>query len=337
MTKANVRLREENRLVTIEVTGSDKPEVGDDIRRKWQTLVDLVAEIFHVPSGLVMKVNRKDIEVFIRSETPGNPYEAHARERLGSGLYCETVLGKDSMMSIPNALRDPAWHDNPDVSLEMVSYLGLPIKWSDETMFGTICILDNKERTYEGREIALMGMFREIIETDLRLLETNHKLSIASKTDPLTGLWNRQCLCDAVKERTGEGPSGKDMFSVAMIDLDTFKSVNDTYGHRTGDLVLSRFADFLKKQLGKDVFLGRYGGDEFVAVFDGMETRQAQARLDAVLEAMASDPWFMAYSLSFTYGVVMRNALDDDGMDMLDAADKIMMHKKKDSMGSASS
>ena len=66
--------------------------------------------------------------------------------KLNTGLYCETVMATRSPLHVPNALNDPDWKNNPDVELDVISYLGIPLIWPDGSVFGTICVLDGKIR-----------------------------------------------------------------------------------------------------------------------------------------------------------------------------------------------
>mgnify|MGYP001953189988 CR=1 FL=1 len=65
-----------------------------------------------------------------------------------SGLYCETVIKSGKQLLVPDALADKDWENNPDVELNMISYLGFPILFPDGNPFGTICVLDNKKNAY---------------------------------------------------------------------------------------------------------------------------------------------------------------------------------------------
>ena len=110
--------------------------IPDDVLAKWQSIVDTMAALVDVPTGLVMRIVGDQIEVLISSEGKSNPYIVGASEHLlGSGLYCETVIRSGGRLLVPNALHDPHWKDNPDVKLNMLSYLGLPITWPDRTPF----------------------------------------------------------------------------------------------------------------------------------------------------------------------------------------------------------
>src|SRR5437762_9883442 len=119
-------------------------EVPSEIVRKWQEIVDLLAEVMRVPSALIMRVEPPNIKVFVSSETKGNPYEKNEVACLDTGLYCETVMKTRQPLLVSDALRDAEWQSNPDIKLGMISYLGVPIVWPDGEVFGTICVLDKK-------------------------------------------------------------------------------------------------------------------------------------------------------------------------------------------------
>ncbi len=145
-------------------------QVPSEIVGKWQAIVDLLADIMHVPSALVMKVEPPNIMVFVSSESKGNPYEQDEVSSLNTGLYCETVMKTRQPLLVPDALLEEEWESNPDIKLGMISYLGFPIAWPDGRLFGTICVLDNKRNEYSEPYRKLLLQFREVLQTDLRWL-----------------------------------------------------------------------------------------------------------------------------------------------------------------------
>ena len=142
----------------------------------WQGTVNVLAQIFDVPAGLIMRVLPSEIEVLVASRTRGNPYEHQEKAGLNRGLYCETVMATRSPLHVPNALEDPEWRDNPDVKLNMISYLGMPLIWPDGSVFGTICVLDDKARPYTQLYQDLLQQFRRIIERDFELIARTGEL-----------------------------------------------------------------------------------------------------------------------------------------------------------------
>ncbi len=153
------------------------PEIPEATRRTWQEIVDIMAGIIGIPAALIMRITGPDIEVFVASGTEANPYRAGSRERLaGSGLYCERVIRTRERLLVPNALADEEWRANPDVKLNMISYLGFPVLWPDGSAFGTICVLDDKENAYSELFEKLILKFRDLVQAGLELIHMNRVL-----------------------------------------------------------------------------------------------------------------------------------------------------------------
>ena len=147
-------------------------QLPSEVIRKWQEIVDLLAEIMHVPSALVMKFEPPNITVFLSSESKGNPYEQGEVASLNTALYCETVMKTRQQLLVHDALAEEEWKSNPDTKLGMISYLGFPIAWPDGRIFGTICVLDNKRNEYSEPCRKLLLQFRDVLQADLRWLTT---------------------------------------------------------------------------------------------------------------------------------------------------------------------
>lgn len=152
-------------------------KITDDVIRSWQKTIDLMAEVMNVPAGLIMKVNRDTIEVFVKSSNKQNVYEVGERADLNTGLYCERVMDTKETLIVSDALADPNWKDNPDVSLGMISYMGMPIMWPEGEIFGTICVLDAKYNKYTKQQRLLLEQFRIAVESSLAVIYNQEKLN----------------------------------------------------------------------------------------------------------------------------------------------------------------
>jgi PAS domain S-box-containing protein len=156
----------------------DTIQVPSLIIHKWQELIDLLAEILHVPSALVMQVEPPNIKVFVSSESEGNPYERGEVASLNTGLYCETVMKTRQLLLVPNALVDPAWNANPDIKLGMISYMGFPVAWPNGDIFGTICVLDARRNEFSELYRKLLLQCREVLQADLKSLQARNELEL---------------------------------------------------------------------------------------------------------------------------------------------------------------
>lgn len=147
-------------------------DVPLEILKKWQEIVNLLAEIMNVPSALIMRAKPPNIEVFVASESAGNPYEVAETALLNTGLYCDTVMESRRPLRVADALHEEAWQSNPDIALGMISYMGVPIVWPDGRIFGTICVLDRKQNAYSEPFLRFLRLCRDVLQTDLQMLAT---------------------------------------------------------------------------------------------------------------------------------------------------------------------
>ncbi|WP_159971045.1 diguanylate cyclase [Pseudomonas sp. 8Z] len=122
------------------------------------------------------------------------------------------------------------------------------------------------------------------------ILERAHKLmflhqdrlELSANLDGLTGLWNRLCTERFLAEQAERANRYGTRFSVALIDIDHFKSVNDTHGHAVGDVVLCQFAALLRENVRSVDKVGRLGGEEFLIVLPEIGAPQAELAVRAL-------------------------------------------------------
>jgi diguanylate cyclase (GGDEF)-like protein len=117
------------------------------------------------------------------------------------------------------------------------------------------------------RAEALASQARDVQTSAEALRVLNHELTALAREDPLTGLGNRRAFEQDLDLLEARVQRYAHKYCMAVLDIDHFKSYNDTYGHQAGDLVLHRFATHLQEQARGGDALYRFGGDEFVCVF----------------------------------------------------------------------
>lgn len=108
-----------------------------------------------------------------------------------------------------------------------------------------------------------------------------------ARTDGLTGLNNRRAFDQKLDEVFGGYRKGGRTFVLAIIDIDHFKRINDTYGHQAGDQVLQQIAATLRNQLRQAIMVARFGGEEFAVILDG-PLRSAAEQMNELRKAIAS-------------------------------------------------
>ncbi|WP_309242124.1 diguanylate cyclase [Paenibacillus sp. S150] len=114
-----------------------------------------------------------------------------------------------------------------------------------------------------------------LIEVQKELFETNRQLQQMAVTDSLTGCYNRHYLTQHLEDEVIQNREAHISFALILLDIDFFKTVNDTYGHLAGDEVICQTVEVLKQELRPTDVLARYGGEEFIVYMP--DTRESEA------------------------------------------------------------
>ena len=171
------------------------------------------------------------------------------------------------------------------------------------------------------------------VESARRALEEkNRQLELLAVTDGLTGLYNRKKLDAILADQFARFRRHRRPFALLMLDLDNFKSINDSYGHVAGDEVLKVVAATLKQSVRTVDYVARYGGEEFVVVL--VETPLGAAlevaeRIRAVVEVRRSNAGSATIPITVSLGVAHSREGDDDPEKLLFRADHALYEAKR--------
>lgn len=186
-----------------------------------------------------------------------------------------------------------------------------------------------------GSLVILFGVrsyAQQYIRNELTELEREGTLYDLATYDSLTGLANRNRLTDFLESALARARRHKQQLFILFIDLDGFKSINDTHGHAIGDQVLVEVAQRLSEELRHDELLARYGGDEFIWVTAGVEDGSTLGPLIERLRAKFGRP-VCVRNMQLEVAVSIGWAIyPDDGKNiptLFDAADKSMYRDKR--------
>jgi two-component system cell cycle response regulator len=139
-----------------------------------------------------------------------------------------------------------------------------------------------------GEMLARIGVGRRIIDLNRELAAKSRRLEEAARTDPLTGLPNRRAIEEwTFKQLRGAARHGFSLW-VVIGDIDSFKTINDSFGHDAGDIVIKTFAEMLKRCTRASDICGRLGGDEFLLVVTHVEPEQIEVTVNRFREQFAA-------------------------------------------------
>jgi diguanylate cyclase (GGDEF)-like protein len=193
--------------------------------------------------------------------------------------FCSHVVALEQPVDVSDARGDARFADNPLVRGEpnIRFYLGMPLRTSEGFVIGALSAVDDKPREIREHDVAILS--------DLAALVTDRiELHVAAVVDELTGaLRHNSFLSEAARDFQRAVRSGQPL-SCLMVDADHFKSINDRFGHATGDRVLSLIGRICKGQIRAGDYVGRLGGEEFCVMLPGETVESAMGIAERLRE-----------------------------------------------------
>ena len=192
------------------------------------------------------------------------------------GGFAGMVAKSGTPLVVPDVSIDPYWsafsRANPDLNIQSIACV--PVQSGDKTL-GVIQLLNSKLDLMSEYSISFLRILCDYAAIAIQNAKTMKLIQELTITDDVTGLFNARYLYTMLDEQIALGAGKRYQFSLLFVDLDRFKQVNDTHGHRIGSLLLSEFGGLMKRSLGPGNPCFRYGGDEFVAILSGMDKQSA--------------------------------------------------------------
>lgn len=175
-----------------------------------------------------------------------------------------------------------------------------------------------------------LGFFIIITKLLTMLQDALRRESELARIDHLTGAANARSFHEIIQLEIDRCERFKHPFTLAYIDLDNFKVVNDQLGHSTGNLLLRAVVDTMRSNVRKTDFVGRIGGDEFAILFSETGHDVARVALQKIHQLLNEQMQSHQWPVTFSIGAVTCNLPPPSADALLDQADKLMYAAKKD-------
>ena len=271
--------------------------------------------------------------------------------------FCSHAIQQDELMVVHDSHKDARFSSNALVVGDpfIRFYAGQPLVSSNGEKLGTLCVMDHVPRklTTVQRE-AMRVLARQVMvqielksqvkalnravqakdvaerrsrQAFLQLEEANDRLRRLSTTDPLTQIKNRRAFDETLQCEFERARRLRLPLSLLLLDIDSFKSFNDTYGHVQGDIVLRRIAELMTKGLLESDAVARVGGEEFVAILPETQCATAYQLADRLRETVARSDWEHR-QITVSIGVGILGPPHDDPRHFLDEVDKALYQAK---------
>lgn len=242
--------------------------------------------------------------------------------------FCIHAIEAGEMLVVEDAANDVRFAQSKYVTGDphVRFYAGAPLFTNNQVAIGTLCAIDHSRRCFTAEQRAILN---DLAELAMHQIE----LGRAALVDGLTGSWNRRMLARVATAEFGRSARSGRTFSIAMLDLDHFKQLNDTFGHGAGDDVLVRFTEVIRAHLRPEDWLFRLGGEEFGVLIVHAGVEEASNVIDRIRGALAAEgPVAQTKPVTFSAGVGEHRpgtGEPDTLKSMLERADRALYRAKE--------
>lgn len=182
-------------------------------------------------------------------------------------------------------------------------------------------------KKFTKEDVIIMNRIRHEFEVAIKNYSAQEKLKYIATHDELTDLYNRRYFNEIFEEELRSMKDKNSNGYLAIIDLDNFKMINDSYGHSEGDRAIRTMADAMRNTLDESDTYARMSGDEFIIIFRNNTYEEAEEKLIKIREKVQKFEGKEA--IDFTYGIAVINNKNLDKDELFANADKAMYDNKK--------
>jgi diguanylate cyclase (GGDEF)-like protein len=332
-------LKDRRQFEVIESRQMDHLRVFHDVARALTSSLELEEILGAIMSKMAQFFGPERWSLLMVDETTGELYYAIAvgenadslkglRVPLGEGV-AGWVASTGNPLIVPDVALDPHWSafstKHPDLKIQSIACV--PVRSGLKTL-GVIQLLNSKLDLLSEYSISFLRILCDYAAIAIQNARSMTLIQELTITDDVTGLFNARHLYTMLDEHVTRGQ----IFSLMFVDLDHFKSVNDTHGHLVGSRLLAETGGLMKRCLGPNNSAFRYGGDEFVALLPGMGKAAASGTTMALCEELRAARFLegagLSLRLSGSFGLA---TFPEDGNTVptiLRAADTMMYEAK---------
>jgi diguanylate cyclase (GGDEF)-like protein len=233
--------------------------------------------------------------VYLYDEEKGYATAAHVSGRYAELLRGRAVAPGEGVVGFVLANRRSSYLLDPMLDFAEVelpegcqfrSMVALPLT-KDERLVGALAVYSMEPRRYTDDHLRLLDTVARLASDALSNAMSHAQAESNALTDTLTGLPNARAMYVRYEQEAARARRTGRPFQVVMLDLDEFKAVNDTFGHKTGDRMLREVGRILQAQLREYDFLARYAGDEFVAIVQDLSAEQTSELRERIERAVS--------------------------------------------------
>ncbi len=305
-------------LIESQVSHVHEIETLDVPLSEYRLLIDIVLDPFEIAIKKIMNFLKvKQIEVFLFDD---DKFLATEMKTDGETF---TYNQEEEKHNLPEAIKEVKLKEIQETTLDV------PLVVEGEQI-GHYCL--DRQTSEEFDKETWKKDVERMTPVLARVIESNRNQILARKVyiDDLTQMYNKRKLNEQMGKLFKQFKSGNKELHIAMVDIDKFKTLNDTYGHPVGDQILKKTADILKDEMPNAY---RYGGEEFAGVFYGYDRDSTMESVERLRQRIENTPYLIKgqeYRITISAGIAEFETHMNSVMDAIDRADQALYASKED-------
>lgn len=268
--------------------------------------------------------------------TYGYPLELveHLRIEPGAGIVGLVFQSGQMVHSRGVESMPEGWRRRPRYRTE--SFIAMPLRAGQET-YGVICVADRlDDDSFSDEDVRALRPLAEIAALALareRALAQAESYAHAAAVDPLTGTFNRRYFQTRLEEELERSRRHTLSLTLLLVDIDNFKTINDTHGHLAGDAVLKDIAEILRRSVRMFDVCARFGGEEFAIIMPGSNAESVATVAERIRERIeayrSAEPALLDVRVTVSIGIGVSSA-QMSPRDLINRADQALYLAKRD-------
>lgn len=299
-----------------------------DIQRMLNNLVEELKKVVDINWAAITRIEGNSIHYLALSADTASTHEVGDRMPVKDTAY-EWLAAQRTTIVEPDLLKESRFaNDKHYIKQGIRSIAHFPLQ-KEKRLTGCITLASRKPNTYGPRFVGILERLTPLIAAQIENTYLYNEAVEMARIDELTGLYNRRALNEMIMNEIKRCSRYGGVFSLIILDIDTLKPVNDTYGHLAGDEYIRQVGGIIQKAVRSTDRAFRHGGDEFSILLPQTAVDVATRVAERVRQQVASVTSKTGTSITCSLGVASWPASGSDVNDLINAADTALYRAKR--------